>query len=106
MVVPDDERLDEREEEVVDDREVGYDYLLSMRLWALTKEVIAKLQAQRNKKAVELEALQLESPSSLWEKDLNAFEEAWCQFEEAMRVFDENQAPGKGKHSVYGWHSA
>lgn len=97
------------EEVVRDDKELGYDYLLSMRLWSLTKEVIAKLQvrvplgsvmahdakAQRDSKAQELEALKLETSASLWNKDLDAFEEAWIQFDEAMRLFDENETKGR-----------
>nr|ADZ31963.1 alpha DNA topoisomerase II [Trypanosoma rangeli] len=48
-----------------------YDYLLGMRLWNLTAEMIARLQAQLQKARDELATLQKQTPKDLWAADLN-----------------------------------
>ncbi|RNF13364.1 DNA topoisomerase 2 [Trypanosoma conorhini] len=48
-----------------------YDYLLGMRLWSLTAEMIARLQAQLQKARDELATLEKRTPKDLWVADLN-----------------------------------
>ena len=54
----------------------GYDYLLSMSLWTLTAEKVFELNAQRDGKRRELEAMRAKRPADLWEEDLVALEKA------------------------------
>lgn len=65
------------EEEEVDSPEVlratrDYDYLLGMKLWNLTAEMIARLEAQLAKARADTEALNRRSPKELWVEDLEA----------------------------------
>lgn len=53
-----------------------YDYLLGMRLWSLTSEMIARLEAQLKKSRDEQTALELRSHKSLWLEDLDMLEQA------------------------------
>lgn len=47
-----------------------YNYLLGMRLWNLTAEMIARLQAQLQKTHDEIAKLEKKSPKDLWQDDL------------------------------------
>lgn len=51
-----------------------YDYLLGMKLWSLTAEMIARLEAQTARARADLAALEQRSPKSLWNEDLDALE--------------------------------
>jgi DNA topoisomerase-2 len=55
----------------------GYDYLLSMPLWSLTKERVEALENDKKTKEGELNALLKKSPKDLWNDDLEAFLEKW-----------------------------
>lgn len=66
---------DEDEEETANDSGNGFDYLLSMRLWSLTKEKIEKLLKDLADKKVEITVLEGTSPETLWERDLKKLEE-------------------------------
>jgi len=50
----------------------GWDYLLGMPLWSLTKERVQDLQKQVEVKQQELDDLEFTAPEELWEKDLDA----------------------------------
>ncbi|KAG5180151.1 topoisomerase [Tribonema minus] len=50
----------------------GYDYLLGLKLWTLTKEVVAKLLAELAAKKQEMEELRAMELSDLWLRDLDA----------------------------------
>ena len=66
------------EEDNVSDSQLskGYEYLLGMKLWNLTREKVDKLQADRNQKAAEVEELSATAPHSLWWRDLDELEDA------------------------------
>merc|ERR1712130_286164 len=66
---------EEEEEEEFNLRKLstGYNYLLSMPLWSLTKEKIEKLEAERNVKKEELDILVATSLEDLWITDLDLF---------------------------------
>ena len=53
----------------------GYDYLLSMRLWALTRERVDALRGELSEKDAELRTLQATATTDLWLTDLQALEE-------------------------------
>jgi DNA topoisomerase II len=51
----------------------GYQYLLGMQLWALSKERVQKLESQCAEREKELNALLARSPKQLWLADLDRF---------------------------------
>ena len=53
----------------------GYDYLLSMRLWALTRERVDALRGELSEKDGELRTLMATATTDLWLTDLQALEE-------------------------------
>jgi len=53
-------------------RSGGWEYLLGMPLWSLTKERVQDLQKQLEAKEKELEELEFTAPEELWERDLDA----------------------------------
>ncbi|RPA80032.1 type II DNA topoisomerase [Ascobolus immersus RN42] len=79
----------------------GYNYLLGMALWSLTKERVEKLNQAVNAANEEMEILLKKSPKDLWRADLRDFQEAWkaqCQeWEENAK--DEAKTGKKGKKS-------
>jgi DNA topoisomerase-2 len=62
----------------------GYDYLLSMKIWSLTKEKVEEMRRQRDGKRDELDALCAMSAERLWEDDLDALEIALGDYEAAI----------------------
>lgn len=54
----------------------GYNYLLSMALWSLTKEKVDKLRAELEAKTAELNTLEAKDAADLWCEDLDALEAA------------------------------
>jgi len=60
----------------VSDLSKGYEYLLGMKLWALTFEKAELLRRQLAEKTAELEELQAKEPSHIWLEDLDAIDEA------------------------------
>jgi DNA topoisomerase-2 len=80
----------------------GYDYLLGMPLWSLTKEKVDELCKEKDDKMAELDWLLSQSSEDLWNTDLDAFSAALEQFEadekaavlEAMKI---NKTGKKGK---------
>ncbi|KAK6346964.1 DNA topoisomerase 2 [Orbilia brochopaga] len=55
----------------------GYNYLLGMPIWSLTKEKVDKLLAECASKEEEIDALAKRSPKDLWREDLDVFLEEW-----------------------------
>ncbi|KAK6336595.1 DNA topoisomerase 2 [Orbilia javanica] len=55
----------------------GYNYLLGMPIWSLTKEKVEKLLAECGAKEEEIDALAKRSPKDLWRDDLDIFMEEW-----------------------------
>jgi DNA topoisomerase-2 len=53
-----------------------YDYLVGMKLWSLTAEMVARLQEQLKKSQSELEALEARPLRDLWLEDLAALEKS------------------------------
>ncbi|EOD22469.1 hypothetical protein EMIHUDRAFT_458166 [Emiliania huxleyi CCMP1516] len=68
----------------------GYDYLLSMPLWSLTRERVEQLRGECTAKEAELQTLLATSPRQLWAADLDAFEAGLAEWEAAL------EAPAEG----------
>jgi DNA topoisomerase-2 len=61
----------------------GYDYLLSMSLWSLTREKVEEIKKERDRKEAELKSLMSTSHQSLWRYDLNVFMDRLKEHEDA-----------------------
>eukprot|EP00672_Neobodo_designis_P021424 CAMPEP_0174847070 /NCGR_PEP_ID=MMETSP1114-20130205/12682_1 /TAXON_ID=312471 /ORGANISM="Neobodo designis, Strain CCAP 1951/1" /LENGTH=1431 /DNA_ID=CAMNT_0016081341 /DNA_START=175 /DNA_END=4470 /DNA_ORIENTATION=+ len=53
-----------------------YDYLLGLRIWSLTSEMVARLEAQLAAARKELDTLMAKTPKDLWNEDLDKLEAA------------------------------
>ena len=67
----------EDEDEDVVETSKDYDYLLSMPLWNLTMEKVAKLKAERDEKERQVKELTATAPEEMWVTDLDKIEECW-----------------------------
>ena len=74
----------------------GYDYLLSMRLWALTRERVDALRAELSEKDGQLRTLMATATTDLWLTDLQALEEQ-LDVDDAKREAGELDAQKKAK---------
>ena len=74
----------------------GYDYLLSMRLWALTRERVDALRSELSEKDGELRTLMATATTDLWLTDLQALEEQ-LDIDDAKREAGELDAQKKAK---------
>lgn len=79
------EGMDGEEDEKLFDEQTkdlsrGYDYLLSMKIWTLTKELVDLITKQVETCMAKLEKLKNTSTKTMWENDLDAF------VEELMKV--------------------
>eukprot|EP00127_Corallochytrium_limacisporum_P004359 Clim_evm42s158 gene=Clim_evmTU42s158 len=92
--------------EDVKDPGKGYDYLLGMPLWSLTKEKVDELNRNKDEKEEELTILLKTSAKTLWKRDLQTFEDGlnkWQVAQEAENQPMRNQpstnttAPATGK---------
>jgi DNA topoisomerase-2 len=99
----DDEEAPKQIEEPDDLRTLakGYDYLLSMRLWALTRERVDALRAELSEKDAELRTLQATATTDLWLTDLQALEEQ-LDIDDAKREAGEARRPrlGTSRHAI------
>ncbi|KAJ3044271.1 DNA topoisomerase 2 [Rhizophlyctis rosea] len=75
----------------------GYDYLLSMPIWNLTKEKVDKLKEDRDKKLAELEVLKNTPPKNLWREDLDKFMAEWDRIEAEGEAALKAAATTKGR---------
>ena len=74
---PENESTESDQEELDDDDLAkGYEYLLGMKIWSLTYEKAAKLRQELADKIQTVTELEATPPTAIWEKDLNAIEEA------------------------------
>jgi len=81
---------EEQSESVTD-----YDYLLSMPIYSLTMERVELLNAEKEAKESELNALLKKSAKDLWRDDLLAFEEKWNEDANSVTVIDERPPSAK-----------
>eukprot|EP00811_Abedinium_folium_P032892 NODE_58_length_3974_cov_5.738757.p1 GENE.NODE_58_length_3974_cov_5.738757~~NODE_58_length_3974_cov_5.738757.p1 ORF type:complete len:1228 (-),score=322.94 NODE_58_length_3974_cov_5.738757:289-3429(-) len=81
-----------------EERQTGFDYLLGMAIWSITKERLAELRRQLQEKLEELETLERMSTEDLWQKDLDAVLvelDRIDEEDEAVRAEDERIRAGK-----------
>uniref|UniRef100_H3G7M6 DNA topoisomerase 2 n=1 Tax=Phytophthora ramorum TaxID=164328 RepID=H3G7M6_PHYRM len=76
----DDDSNDEDEGNVTDAGR-GYDYLLSMKIWSLTKERVDKLRAELQDREQEFSVLEGRTVQDLWITDLDALEKMLVETE-------------------------
>eukprot|EP01047_Picozoa_sp_COSAG01_P028229 COSAG01_NODE_1890_length_8979_cov_5.337500_2_plen_1328_part_00 len=77
----------------------GYDYLLKMPLWNLSKEKVEKLCAEREQKQEEFDQLQATTPADLWRSDLDDLESALAEQNTRMAEEEAEAAKIKAKSS-------
>lgn len=105
----DDDSDDDEEEEEQGTQAGDYDYLLSMKLWSLTKEKVDAMRAQKAEKEAELNTLLATSAEDMWRADLDTFEVALDEHEkqEAKIAQADSKARkgGRKKQSSYSDYS-
>lgn len=97
--IPNEDEIDDQNSDIINGPEEAhgtYDYLLGMKIWALTKERYERLLKQKQEKEAELEELLKLSAKTLWCKDIDEF---ITSYEEFMRLDEEIR---KGETSVKG----
>jgi len=95
----DDEESDDEEETSDAELVKGFEYLLGMKLWSLTKEKVTKLEKELAEKTAEVEELEATAPHQIWWNDLDAIEDALDErdVEIAQAAAEERAAAGKAK---------
>ena len=81
-----DNEEEDSEEDSASDAELakGYEYLLGLKIWSLTKEKADKLRQELAEKTAQLEELEATEPSQIWLNDLDAIEIALDERDAAM----------------------
>lgn len=69
----------------------GYEYLLGMKLWALTFEKAELLRRQLAERTAELEVLKAKKPSQIWEEDLDAISIALNERDNAIAQAEKDE---------------
>lgn len=77
----------------------SYEYLLGMRIWALTKERYERLLRQMQEKEVELENLLKLSAKDLWVIDMDEFMKGYDEFMALDEEIRNGDIPGSGAKS-------
>jgi DNA topoisomerase-2 len=79
----------------------GYEYLLGMKIWALTFEKAEALRGERDAKKAELDTLKATSPNQIWLNDLGTIEKALDERDAAIAaaVNEEKEARAKSKQT-------
>ncbi len=98
------------DEEEEDDEEQnylskGYDYLLSMKIWSLTKEKVIKLELELEAKTKALDELKATLPEQIWKNDLDAIELALDECDESMAAefrIQEKQRIAASRRGLHG----
>ncbi|TDH72733.1 hypothetical protein CCR75_003686 [Bremia lactucae] len=88
------------EESTAVDANRGYDYLLSMRIWSLTKERVDSLRAELEERKQEYSVLEGRTEQNLWLTDLDALEKMLVETEaERERILSHTpqKRGGRGK---------
>ncbi len=83
----------------------GYDYLLSMKIWSLTKEQVVKLEHELETKTKALDELKATPPEEIWKRDLDAIETALDECDEAIAAdarLQETQRNIAGRNGLHG----
>merc|ERR1712161_172448 len=93
----DDEDEDEDSTSTASDLSKGYEYLLGMKLWALTFEKAELLRRQLAERNAELLALEAKKPNQIWLEDLDAIEDALDERDRAIEQAEINEANAQKK---------
>ena len=71
--------LDENDDDLSNKKISGYDYLLNMPIYNLTKEKVESLKKEKQDLQTEVNELEKKTPKDLWEEDLVVFEEEYSK---------------------------
>merc|ERR1711935_171065 len=93
----DDEDEDEDSTSTASDLSKGYEYLLGMKLWALTFEKAELLRRQLAERNAELLALEAKKPNQIWLEDLDAIEDALDERDRAIEQAEINEVNAQKK---------
>jgi len=75
----------------------GYEYLLGMKLWALTFEKAELLRHQLAERNAELQTLEARKPNEIWLEDLDAIEDALDERDREIAQAEINEANAQKK---------
>jgi len=92
-----DDDEDEEDSTSTSDLSKGYDYLLGMRIMALTYEKAELLRKQLAERTAELEKLEAKTPSEIWCEDLDAIEVALKERDEEILQAEVNEVNAQKK---------
>jgi len=87
QISPDEHSSNDDDDAGGNDLAAGYDYLLSMKLWSLSLEMIRKLEEECKQMQTKLDELMDTTPEQLWLDDLEALRSAYE--EDEVRRLDE-----------------
>jgi len=93
----DDEDEDEDSTSTASELSKGYEYLLGMKLWALTFEKAELLRRQLAERNAELQALEARKPNQIWLEDLDAIEDALDERDRAIEQAEINEVNAQKK---------
>ena len=88
---------DESEDDTASDAELakGYEYLLGLKIWSLTKEKADKLRQELSEKTTQLEELEATEPTQIWLNDLDAVEVALDERDASMEASANKEAKAR-----------
>jgi DNA topoisomerase-2 len=91
--------LDKIPVDEVDDYNNGYDFLVSMPIYSLTKEKVEELLKEKDEKQKEVDTLKSKTDKDLWEEDLILIEKEYKKhMDEFYEYNDYNPKEFEGKH--------
>ena len=99
----DDEESDVDEHDSATDAELarGYEYLLGMRIWALSYEKVKELRSQLAEKTQAVADLEETPPSQIWLDDLDAIEEALDERDAEMEAAEQEEVKAQKKNKKH-----
>lgn len=89
---------EEDEDETTTSLSKGYNYLLSMPIWSLTMEKVDSLRRELEGKEEELDRLKNMKPEDIWLEDLEALEESIADFEEDIKLDEEDERKARSAY--------
>ena len=87
----------EEEDHSIAELAKGFDYLLGLKIWALTFEKAEHLRAECETKKAELDALEATTPNQIWLKDLDAIEATLDDRDKAIALATQEEEEAREK---------
>jgi len=98
----DDSNAEDSVDESATDAELarGYEYLLGMKIWSLTFEMVEKLLEQVKVKEITVTELEATPPSMIWENDLDVVSDALDTKDEEIAASEAGERKAQKKNNV------